>query len=158
MLSGASFRNMEFLFCSRLLQLSAPSRKEDPNGDYLKKYDIGCLRYLFLAGERLDPDTYHWASDMLKIPVVDHWWQTETGWPIAANCMGIEPFPIKAGSPTKPVPGYNVQILDSDGNKIPDGEEGSVVIKLPLPRDACPHFGRMTNVTWNMLRKDRAIM
>ncbi|MGA9112155.1 MAG: propionyl-CoA synthetase [Smithella sp.] len=113
-------------------------KKEDPNGDYLKKYDIGCLRYLFLAGERLDPDTYHWASDMLKIPVVDHWWQTETGWPIAANCMGIEPLPIKAGSPTKPVPGYNVQILDSDGNQLPNGEEGAVVIKLPLPPGCLP--------------------
>jgi len=75
---------------------------------------------------------------MLKIPVVDHWWQTETGWPIAANCMGIEPLPIKAGSPTKPVPGYNVQILDADGNRLPDGEEGSVVIKLPLPPGCLP--------------------
>jgi len=82
-------------------------KKEDPNGEYLKKYDIKSLRYLFLAGERLDPDTYYWASEMLKVPVIDHWWQTETGWPIAANCMGVEPFPIKAGSPTKPVPGYN---------------------------------------------------
>ena len=113
-------------------------KKEDPNGDYLKKYDIRCLRYLFLAGERLDPDTYHWASNMLKIPVVDHWWQTETGWPIAANCMGVEKLPIKAGSPTKPVPGYNVQILDSDGNQLPNGEEGSVVIKLPLPPGCLP--------------------
>jgi len=113
-------------------------KKEDPNGDYLKKYNIACLRYLFLAGERLDPDTYHWASDMLKIPVVDHWWQTETGWPIAANCMGLEPLPIKAGSPTKPVPGYNVQVLDGDGNQLPNGEEGAVVIKLPLPPGCLP--------------------
>lgn len=113
-------------------------KKEDPNGEYLKKYDISCMRYLFLAGERLDPDTYHWANDLLKIPVVDHWWQTETGWPIAANCMGIEPFPIKAGSPTKPVPGYDVQILDADGNRMPDGEEGSVVIRLPLPPGCLP--------------------
>ena len=113
-------------------------KKEDPNGDYLKKYNISCLRYLFLAGERLDPDTYHWASDMLKIPVVDHWWQTETGWPIAANCMGIEKFPIKAGSPTKPVPGYNVQIQDMDGKTLPNGEEGAVVIKLPLPPGCLP--------------------
>ena len=113
-------------------------KKEDPNGDYLKKYNISCLRYLFLAGERLDPDTYYWASDMLKIPVVDHWWQTETGWPIAANCMGIEKFPIKAGSPTKPVPGYNVQIQDMDGKKLPNGEEGSVVIQLPLPPGCLP--------------------
>jgi propionyl-CoA synthetase len=113
-------------------------KKEDPNGEYLKKYNISCLRYLFLAGERLDPDTYYWANDMLKIPVVDHWWQTETGWPIAANCMGIEPLPIKAGSPTKPVPGYNVQILDGDGNPLPNTEEGSVVIKLPLPPGCLP--------------------
>ncbi len=113
-------------------------KKEDPNGEYLKKYDISCLKYLFLAGERLDPDTYYWAGDMLKIPVIDHWWQTETGWPIAANCMGIEPLPIKAGSPTKPVPGYNVQILDGDGNPLPNGEEGSVVIKLPLPPGCLP--------------------
>ena len=113
-------------------------KKEDPNGDYLKKYNIACLRYLFLAGERLDPDTYHWASDMLKIPVIDHWWQTETGWPIAANCMGIEPFPIKAGSPTKPVPGYNVQIQDLDGKTLPNGQEGAVVIQLPLPPGCLP--------------------
>ncbi len=113
-------------------------KKEDPNGEYLKKYNIACLRYLFLAGERLDPDTYYWASDMLKIPVVDHWWQTETGWPIAANCMGIERFPIKAGSPTKPVPGYNVQIQDLDGKTLPNGQEGAVVIGLPLPPGCLP--------------------
>ena len=113
-------------------------KKEDPNGAYLKKYDISYLRYLFLAGERLDPDTYSWAGDLLKIPVVDHWWQTETGWPIAANCMGIEKFPIKAGSPTKPVPGYDVQILDAEGKELPHGEEGSVVIQLPLPPGCLP--------------------
>jgi len=113
-------------------------KKEDPNAEYLKKHDIACLRYLFLAGERLDPDTYHWASDMLKIPVIDHWWQTETGWGIAANCMGIEPFPFKAGSPTKAVPGYNVQIVDSEGNTIPTGEDGIIAIKLPLPPGCLP--------------------
>ncbi len=113
-------------------------KKEDPDAEYLKKYDIGCLRYLFLAGERLDPDTYHWASAMLKIPVIDHWWQTETGWGIAANCMGIEPFPVKAGSPTKAAPGYNVQIVDSDGNAIPVGEDGIIAIKLPLPPGCLP--------------------
>ncbi len=113
-------------------------KKEDPDAAYLKKYDISSLRYLFLAGERLDPDTDHWASDMLKRPVIDHWWQTETGWPIAANCMGVEPFPVKAGSPTKAVPGYNVQILDSEGNELPKGEEGAVVIKLPLPPGCLP--------------------
>ncbi|MEA2014871.1 MAG: propionyl-CoA synthetase [Thermodesulfobacteriota bacterium] len=113
-------------------------KKEDPDAHYLKKYDIGSLRYLFLAGERLDPDTYHWASDMLKIPVIDHWWQTETGWGIAANCMGIAPFPIKPGSPTKAVPGYNVQIVDSDGKTIPTGEDGIIAIKLPLPPGCLP--------------------
>ena len=113
-------------------------KKEDPNGDYLKKYDISSLKYLFLAGERLDPDTYHWAGNLLKIPVIDHWWQTETGWPIAANCMGIEPLPIKAGSPTRAVPGYNVEILDNNGKVLPNGQEGSVTIKLPLPPGCLP--------------------
>ncbi len=113
-------------------------KKEDPNGEYIKKYDLSSFRYLFLAGERLDPDTYHWASDMLKIPVIDHWWQTETGWGIAANCMGIEPFPVKAGSPTKAVPGYDVQIVDRDGKQLPDGQDGYVVVKLPLPPGCLP--------------------
>ncbi|MCE5282475.1 MAG: propionyl-CoA synthetase [Deltaproteobacteria bacterium] len=113
-------------------------KKEDPRGEYLKKYDIRSLRYLFLAGERLDPDTYHWASGMLGIPVVDHWWQTETGWAIAADCMGIEPFPIKAGSPTKAVPGYDVRIVDPRGNPLPNGQEGYVVIRLPLPPGCLP--------------------
>ncbi|MCD6485883.1 MAG: propionyl-CoA synthetase [Syntrophobacterales bacterium] len=113
-------------------------KREDPDAEYLKKYDIGSLRYLFLAGERLDPDTYHWAVDMLKIPVIDHWWQTETGWGCAANCMGIEQFPIKAGSPTKAVPGYDVQIVDSKGNTLPAGEDGIIAIKLPLPPGCLP--------------------
>lgn len=113
-------------------------KKEDPNGDYLKKYDVKTLKYLFLAGERLDPDTYHWASNMLKIPVIDHWWQTETGWPIAANCMGIEPQTVKAGSPTRAVPGYKVEILDNTGAGLPNGREGAVAIKLPLPPGCLP--------------------
>ena len=113
-------------------------KKEDPNGNYLKKYDITCLKYLFLAGERLDPDTYHWASNLLKLPVVDHWWQTETGWAIAANCMGIEALKIKAGSPTKAVPGFNVQILDENANELPAGKEGTIGIKLPLPPCCLP--------------------
>ena len=87
-------------------------KKEDPEGSYIKKYDISCLKHLFLAGERLDTDTYHWASNLLNIPVIDHWWQTETGWAIAANCMGIEQLRVKAGSPTKPAPGFDVHILD----------------------------------------------
>ena len=108
-------------------------KKEDPNGEFLKKYDISCFKYLFLAGERLDPDTYHWASDLLGIPVIDHWWQTETGWPIAANCMGLEQFPIKPGSPTKAVPGFNVKIIDNDCKELGPNQEGIVTIKLPLP-------------------------
>lgn len=113
-------------------------KKEDPNGEYLKKYDLSGFRYLFLAGERLDPDTYHWASNLLKKPVIDHWWQTETGWPITANCMGIEEFPIKPGSSTKPVPGFNVKILDTEGKELPKGKEGIVAIKLPLPPGTLP--------------------
>ncbi len=113
-------------------------KKEDPHGEYLKKYDLSNFKYLFLAGERLDPDTYHWAYNLLKKPVIDHWWQTETGWPITANCMGIESFPIKPGSCTKPVPGYNVQIIDNLGKKLGPKEEGLVVIKLPLPPGTLP--------------------
>ncbi len=108
-------------------------KKEDPNGEFLKNYDLGDFQTLYLAGERLDPDTYHWASDLLKVPVIDHWWQTETGWAIVANPMGIEEFPVKAGSPTKPVPGYDVRILDHDGNEVEPGVEGNIVVKLPLP-------------------------
>ncbi len=113
-------------------------KKEDPTGSFIKKYDISCLKYLFLAGERLDPDTYHWASDLLNIPVIDHWWQTETGWAIAANCAGIELLPIKAGSPTKPVPGYNIKVLDENGNELPNGSEGTIAVKLPLPPCCLP--------------------
>jgi propionyl-CoA synthetase len=108
-------------------------KKEDPKGELLKKYDLSHFKYLFLAGERLDPDTYYWASDLLKKPVIDHWWQTETGWAIASNFMGLEPLPIKAGSPTKPVPGYQVEIMDSNGRVLPPEKEGIVGIKLPLP-------------------------
>ncbi|HOD14963.1 MAG TPA: propionyl-CoA synthetase [Spirochaetota bacterium] len=113
-------------------------KKEDPRGEYFKKYNLPNFRYLFLAGERLDPDTYHWASELIKKPVVDHWWQTETGWAIAANCMGLEQFPIKAGSPTKAVPGYRVEIIDADGKTVPTGTEGLVAIRLPLPPACLP--------------------
>ncbi|MET7338443.1 propionyl-CoA synthetase [Nonomuraea sp. NPDC005650] len=117
-------------------------KKEDPSGVFAKKWDLSELRYLFLAGERLDPDTYHWASDLLGIPVIDHWWQTETGWPIAADCVGIEPLPLKPGSPTKPVPGWDVRILDPDGNECPPGVDGAVTVKLPLPPGALPTLYR----------------
>jgi len=113
-------------------------KKEDPNGEYFKKYDLSNFKYLFLAGERLDPDTYHWASDLLQRPVIDHWWQTETGWPIAANCAGIELMPIKPGSPTKAVPGYDVQIVDDSGKELGPNQEGIVVVKLPLPPGTLP--------------------
>ncbi|MDU9049351.1 MAG: propionyl-CoA synthetase [Candidatus Electrothrix sp. Rat3] len=108
-------------------------KKEDPEGLLLKNYDLSEYKTLFLAGERLDPDTYHWAKDLLNVPVIDHWWQTETAWAIVANPMGIEQFPVKPGSATKSVPGYNVKILDSEGNELGPGEEGNIVIKLPLP-------------------------
>jgi len=108
-------------------------KKEDPDGVYCHKYDLSNFKCLFLAGERLDPDTYHWACALLDRPVIDHWWQTETGWPIVSNFFGIEHFPIKPGSPTKSVPGYDVRILDPDGHELPPHHEGEVVIKLPLP-------------------------
>ena len=113
-------------------------KKEDPAGEHLRRHDISGFRCLFLAGERLDPDTYHWAHDLLGVPVIDHWWQTETGWPVAANCMGLERLPVKPGSPTKPVPGYDVRILDSEGAPAPALQEGSVVIGLPLPPGTLP--------------------
>ncbi len=117
-------------------------KREDPNGEHFTRYDTSCLRALFLAGERLDPDTYHWARALLQKPVVDHWWQTETGWPVAANCLGLTPFPVKPGSPTKPVPGYVVEILDDDGNVLPPNKEGAVVIRLPLPPGTLPTLWR----------------
>ncbi len=113
-------------------------RKEDPEATHLTKYDMSALRYLFQAGERLDPDTYTWASDKLGIPVIDHWWQTETGWAVAANPVGIERFPIKPGSPTLPMPGYDVHVLHADGSACQAGEEGAICIRLPLPPGTLP--------------------
>ncbi len=117
-------------------------KKEDPNADLLKKYDISSLRRQFLAGERLDPDTYYWAAEILQRPVIDNWWQTETGWPIATNPVGIEELPVKAGSPSVPSPGYNVQILDDMGNQVPPGTDGSIAIKLPMPPGTLPTLWR----------------
>ena len=111
-------------------------KREDAGGTYFSRYDTSSLRYLFLAGERLDPDTYHWARGLLQRPVIDHWWQTETGWPAAANCMGLEVFPFKPGSPTKAVPGYRVEILDAEGKPLPPNQEGAVTLRLPLPPGA----------------------
>ena len=113
-------------------------KREDPNGEYVRKYERANFRALFLAGERCDPDTLLWAQKQLNVPVIDHWWQTESGWPIAANCIGIEKFPVKPGSATKPVPGYDVQVLDAQGQQVADGTIGSIVIKLPLPPGSLP--------------------
>lgn len=113
-------------------------RKEDPEGALIGEHDISSLQNLFLAGERLDPDTYQWSTKVLGVPVIDNWWQTETGWPIAANPRGLEPLPLKEGSPSVAVPGYDVQILDGQGDPVPAGTEGSIVIKLPLPPGTLP--------------------
>jgi len=108
-------------------------RKDDPQGKHLSKYDLSSLRALFLAGERCDPNTLAWAQEKLRLPVIDHWWQTETGWPICANCLGIELLPIIPGSPARAVPGYDVQVLDADGQPVAAGDIGALVIKMPLP-------------------------
>ncbi len=113
-------------------------KKEDPNAEHLARYDTSSLQAFFFAGERLDPDTYEWASGHLNVPVIDNWWQTETGWPIAANLRGLEPMPIKPGSPSFPVPGYDVRILDAASNELPAGGEGDIAIKLPLPPGTLP--------------------
>ena len=113
-------------------------KKEDPNAKLKDKYDISCLRTLFLAGERLDPPTYEWLTGILNIPVIDHWWQTESGWPMCSNMMGLDPYPVKMGSPTFPVPGYNVKVLDDEGNSCQSGETGNIVVKLPLPPSCLP--------------------
>jgi len=113
-------------------------KKEDPNGEHLQQYDLSCMQALFLAGERCDPDTLFWARDRLKKPVVDHWWQTETGWAIAANPLGIEPMEIKPGSPTVAMPGYDVRVLSESGEEMPDGEMGNIVIRLPMPPSCLP--------------------
>ena len=115
-------------------------RREDSQGELLHQYDISCLESLFLAGERCDPDTLHWAEKQLEVPVIDHWWQTETGWPMAANPMGIETMEVKAGSPTVAVPGYDIRVLDEAGKELPRGESGIIMVKLPLPPGTLPTF------------------
>ncbi len=117
-------------------------KREDPSGAHFAKYDTSRFRTLFLAGERLDPDTYHWARALLQKPVIDHWWQTETGWPVVANCMGLGAHPVKPGSPTLPVPGYEVHILDEHGAMLPANKEGAVALKLPLPPGTLPTLWR----------------
>ena len=113
-------------------------KREDPAAKLLKQYDLSNFRTLFLAGERTDPDTLHWAENNLKVPVIDHWWQTETGWSIGANCIGIEKLPVKPGSPTRAVPGYDVQILEPDGTEAPCGQMGAICVKMPLPPSGLP--------------------
>ncbi|BBO90372.1 propionyl-CoA synthetase [Desulfosarcina ovata] len=113
-------------------------KREDPNAELMKKYDLSNFKALFLAGERTDPNTLHWAEDALKVPVVDHWWQTETGWAICANCLGLHEFSVKEGSPTKPAPGWNLQVVDTSNQPVAPGEIGALVVKLPLPPGALP--------------------
>jgi len=113
-------------------------KKEDPDGEFIKKYDLSAFRSLFLAGERSDPDTLKWAEHHLGVPVIDHWWQTETGWSICANCVGIEQLPVKHGSPTKPVPGMDVRVVDAQNREVKTGDVGALVIKLPLPPGTFP--------------------
>ena len=113
-------------------------KREDPQGNFIKKYDLKCLKSLFLAGERADPDTIEWAQKNLNVPVIDHWWQTETGSPMVGNPIGIERLPVKVGSPTLPLPGYDIQVLDTSGKPLGANELGSIAVKLPLPPGSLP--------------------
>lgn len=113
-------------------------RKEDYSGEWIKKTDLSKFENLFLAGERLDPDTYHWATKHLGVPVIDNWWQTETGWPIASNLRGLDPMPIKPGSPSVPIPGYDIKVLDETGQELAPGMEGNIAITLPMPPGTLP--------------------
>ena len=113
-------------------------KKEDPRGEHMARHDLSRFRTLFLAGERCDPDTLIWARERLAVPVVDHWWQTETGWPMAANCVGLGMLPVKPGSPTKVVPGYDIQVLGDDNLEVPAGQIGSIAVKLPMPPGTLP--------------------
>ncbi len=113
-------------------------KQQDPEGEYIGKYELSDFRALFLAGERCDPDTLHWAEEKLEVPVIDHWWQTETGWAIAANCMGIEHLPVVAGSPTRAVPGWELRIMSAEGEEVERGKIGAIVGKLPMPPGCAP--------------------
>ena len=113
-------------------------KKEDPEGAFIRQRDLSSLRTLFQAGERLDPDTFAWASEQLQIPVVDNWWQTETGWPMACSLRGLDPMPLKAGSPSVRVPGFDVRVVDEHGHEVPPGTEGNIVVRLPLPPGTLP--------------------
>jgi propionyl-CoA synthetase len=113
-------------------------KRDDPDGEFIARYDLSKFQTLFLAGERCDPDTLHWAEEKLGVPVIDHWWQTESGWPMATNPIGIETFPIKPGSSTLPVPGYDIRVLKESGEECDPGEIGAIVVRLPLPPGALP--------------------
>lgn len=113
-------------------------KREDPDGTLIHQHDLRSLQALFLAGERCDPDTLHWAEQRLGVPVIDHWWQTETGWAIAANCTGLELLPVKPGSPTRAAPGYDVRVLDEAGDELPAGKSGNLCVRLPLPPGCFP--------------------
>lgn len=113
-------------------------KKEDPDGTFKTKYDTSSLRYLFLAGERCDVATLEWSRDLLQIPVIDHWWQTESGYPMLANMVGVELLPVKPGSATKPVCGFDIRVVDSEGHDVPPNQEGAVVVRLPLPPGCLP--------------------
>jgi propionyl-CoA synthetase len=113
-------------------------RQQDPEGALLGDHDLATLRTLFLAGERCDPDTLRWAEEKLGVPVIDHWWQTETGWAIASNCMGIEPLTVIPGSPTRAVPGWDLRVLAADGSEVAPGETGALVVRLPMPPGSTP--------------------
>ncbi len=122
-------------------------RRDDPEGDHVGRYDLTHFRGLYLAGERADPETIKWAERLLKVPVIDHWWQTETGWAIAANPAGIERLPIKHGSPTVPMPGYAVTVLDDEGHAVAPGTLGNIVIRLPLPPPVSSPSGTPTSAS-----------
>jgi propionyl-CoA synthetase len=113
-------------------------KREDPQAQLMQNYDLSEFKALFLAGERTDPDTLKWAEKSLKVPVIDHWWQTETGWAIAANCLGLHHYPVKEGSPTKAAPGWNLQAVDENANPVKAGKIGALVAKLPLPPGTLP--------------------
>ncbi|MGP9789404.1 propionate-CoA ligase PrpE [Roseinatronobacter sp. NSM] len=113
-------------------------KREDPKGEFVRKYDLSCLKTVYLAGERADPDTIEWAQAQLNVPVIDHWWQTESGWPIAANPMGVDPLPVKLGSPAVAMPGYDIRVLDEGGHPVGPDTLGAIAIKLPLPPGTLP--------------------
>jgi propionyl-CoA synthetase len=120
-------------------------KRDDPRGELARRYDLSRLRALFLAGERCDPDTLAWSEGLLGTPVIDHWWQTESGWPMLANCMGIETLPVKPGSPARAVPGYDVRVLGEDGGELPPGEIGAICVRLPLPPGFSPTLWNATD-------------